>query len=326
MASGVSRGAMERLMRIHNTVCTGSYPNASNLALELEVSTKSVHRDIEFMRDRLNLPIEFDPSKNGYHYTEKVSSFPSLQLTEGELFALIVAEKALQQYRGTPFEKPLLAAFRKMADSLPDTVAVNWADWDRTISFRTTAEPILNLDIFDRLAKATALQRTLKIEYRKAGAKAAEWRTIDPYQLANINGEWFLFAHDHLRKSLRTFVPARIRSMQETGAKFKRPSNFSLERTLQDSFGVRSGSQATQVQIRFSEKVADYIREKRWHPSQELKSRRDGSVELSMVVSNLEEVMRWVLGWGGEAEVIKPAELRAKIKEAARIILKKNSG
>src|SRR5208282_1167238 len=109
-----SRPPLERMLRIHQALQSGAFPNASTLAREIEVATKTIHRDLEFMRDRLNLPLEFNPTRNGYHYTEEVSAFPTMQITEGELFALVVAEKALQQYRGTSFEKPLLSAIQKM--------------------------------------------------------------------------------------------------------------------------------------------------------------------------------------------------------------------
>src|SRR5204862_3981035 len=112
---------------------------------------------------------------------------------EGELFALIVAEKALQQYRGTSFEKPLLSAVRKMEQSLPDTISLNLSDVEQTISFRTRAEQILNLEIFDALAKATAHRRQIELTYLKPERQATEQRIVDPYHLANINGEWYLF-------------------------------------------------------------------------------------------------------------------------------------
>jgi len=88
-----SRPPLERMLRIHQAVQSGGFPNASTLAREIEVATKTIHRDIEFMRDRLNLPVEFDSRRNGYHYTEEVSAFPTMQITEGEIFALVVAEK-----------------------------------------------------------------------------------------------------------------------------------------------------------------------------------------------------------------------------------------
>ena len=316
-----SRPPLERMMRIHHEIAAGNYPNASTLAREMEVSTKSVQRDIEFMRDRLNLPVAYDGSRFGYHYTEPVSSFPTFQITEGELVALLIAEKALEQYRGTNFEKPLVSALKKMAAQLPDTVSFNIAEWDQTISFRTSAEPILNLEIFDVLAKATAARKQLRFDYRKPGQQKPDGRVVDPYHLANINGEWFLFAFDHGRNDIRTFVPARISNVQPTGKTFPRPAKFSLEKRLHDSFGVVSGQGEFGVVIRFDAFAAGYIREKRWHPSQELRELKGGSAELSMKLSSLAEVQRWVLSWGGHAKVMAPKELANSVRAAAHQLL-----
>ena len=308
-------------MRIHQAITSGKYPNATRLAAEIEVVTKTIHRDIDFMRERMGLPIEYDTRKFGYFYTEEVNAFPTLQITEGELVALLIAEKALQQYRGTNFEKPLISAFKKMESSLPDTISLNFADWDQSISFRTSAEPVLNLEIFDALAKATAGHRQLELNYRKPGSKQAQPRIIDPYHLANINGEWFLFAYDHLRKDIRTFVPSRIQSIQPTGKTFPRPEKFSVEKILRDSFGVHSAQGDYNVVIRFDAFAADYIREKRWHPSQTLRELKDGGVELRLKLSSLGEIQRWILGWGGSAVVIAPPELIASVTKAAQALL-----
>ena len=309
------------MLQIHQAIQSGKFPNAASLAAEFEVSTKTVHRDLEFMRYQLDLPIEYDPQRYGFFYTQKVDAFPTLQITEGEFVALVVAEKALEQYRGTNFEKPLLSAIRKMEQALPDTISLSLGDVQQTISFRTRAEPILNLEVFDTLAKATAARQQLQLFYRKPGQQTAEARVVDPYHLANINGEWFLFAYDHLRKDLRTFVPARIQRLKATGKKFARPEKFSLEQRLRDSFGVHSGDGLTEVVLRFEPRVADYVREKRWHPSQELRELKGGVLELRMQLSSLPEVQRWVLSWGGEARVVKPAELARAVRAAAEKIL-----
>ena len=316
-----SRPPLARMLRIHQAIQSGSFPTATQLAAELEVSTKSIHRDLEFMRDRLQLPLEFDRSRFGYGYTEEVSSFPTVQITEGELFALIVAEKALQQYRGTSFERPLLSAIRKMQESLPETISLDLADVEGAISFRTRAEPILDLEVFDRLAKATAARHQLELIYRKPGMQQTEQRVVDPYHLANINGEWFLFAFDHLRRDIRTFVPGRIKSIRPTGKSFVRQKQFSLEARLRDSFGVHSGRGAFQVVLQFNARVADYVREKKWHDSQQLRALPDGGVELRLKLSSLQEVERWVLGWGGNAVVVQPPELAQAVRDSAKRIL-----
>jgi len=316
-----SRQPLERMLRIHQAIQARTYPTAVFLAAELEVSAKSIYRDLEFMRDRLELPLEFDRRRWGFYYTEEVSSFPTVQITHGELFALVVAEKALQQYRGTSFEKPLLSALQKMERSLPETISMDLNDLQRTISFRTRAEPILDLKVFDVLAKATAGHKQVQLAYRKPGQSQPELRVIDPYHLANINGEWFLFAYDHLRKDIRTFVPARVKAAKLTGKTFVRSAKFSLERRLRDSFGVHSGHGEFAVVIRFSAEVADYIREKKWHESQHLSELKGGGVELRLKLSSLTEVQRWVLSWGGNATVVKPKELDDAVRSAARRIL-----
>jgi predicted DNA-binding transcriptional regulator YafY len=140
---------------------------------------------------------------------------------------------------------------------------------------------------------------------------------VDPYHLANINGEWFLFGFCHLRHDLRTFVPTRIRAAQLTGKTFTRPKQFSLAKQLRDSFGVQSGHAEYEVVIWFNERVADYVREKKWHPSQTLRE-RDPGVELRLKLSSLGEIQRWVLGWGANAVVVHPPELVEAVQTAAR--------
>jgi predicted DNA-binding transcriptional regulator YafY len=162
-----TRPPLDRMLRIHQELQAQKFPNAATLSRDLEISGKTAHRDIAFMQERLDLPIEWDNSRNGYHYARPVTNFPTMHFTEGELVALVVAEKALQQYRGSNFEKPLLSAIRKMEESLPETISLSLSDIDQTISFRTSAEQILDLEIFDALAKATAAHKQIEFAYSK---------------------------------------------------------------------------------------------------------------------------------------------------------------
>lgn len=318
------RPPLERMMRIHAALQAGRHPNASRLAADLEVSSKTIHRDLEFMRDRMGLPLEFDPVRNGYRYTEEVDAFPTLQISEGELFALMVAEKALQQYRGTPFEHRLVSALRKLERALPDTVSLNLADWDHAISFRTTAEPVVNVPVLEQLADAIQHRRQLRLDYRKPAARKGEERVVDPYHLANVNGDWYLFAFDHLRQALRTFVPARIQSATPTGKTFHRPARFALEKQLRDSFGVHSREGDFEVVLRFDEAVADYLREKRWHPSQTNVELEGGGLEIRLRLGSLVEVQRWVLGWADHVRVMAPPELVEGVRRSARHLLERH--
>ena len=97
------RPPWERMMRIHQLLHDGKYPNCTTLAKEFEVATRTIKRDIDFMKYRLDLPVEYDSRRYGFYYTRKVEQFPSLPMTEAEIFSLLVAHKAIAQYRGTPF-------------------------------------------------------------------------------------------------------------------------------------------------------------------------------------------------------------------------------
>jgi len=110
------------MIRIHEELQESRLPNATTLSKLLETSTKTINRDITYMRDQLGLPVEWDAQANGYHYTSYVDGFPTVQISEGELFALLVAQKALEPYKDTPFQAPLESALQKLSDGLKDKI------------------------------------------------------------------------------------------------------------------------------------------------------------------------------------------------------------
>jgi predicted DNA-binding transcriptional regulator YafY len=132
----LSRPPLERMLRIHDELRRGAMVNCTKLTKALEVSRKTIVRDIAFMRDRLDLPIEYDQLIQAYRYTQPVTAFPTVNVTEGELLALLVAQRALQQYRGTPFHRQLEVAFEKLAGGLRDRISFSPADELRAVSFR----------------------------------------------------------------------------------------------------------------------------------------------------------------------------------------------
>ncbi len=120
-AHGYGRAAMERMMRIHRKIEDREYPNCTRMSAEFEMSVRTLKRDIEFMRERLEMPIEFDVPKNGYYFASPVPHFPRVPLTEKEIVGLFVAQKTIAQYQGTSLQPVLDSAFRKMTAQLDDS-------------------------------------------------------------------------------------------------------------------------------------------------------------------------------------------------------------
>ncbi len=246
-----SRPPLERMMRIHGQLKAGDYPNCRKIADALEVSSKTIQRDIDFMRDRLALPIEYDPLRVGFYYTEAVTSFPSIEVSEGEIAALFVAQKALAQYRGTPFERPLRSAFRKIADSLKERVSFSWSDMEEAISFHSAGASVADLELFETISQAVLRSVEVELEYRKLNSKGYEPRRVRPFHIACLENQWYLFAEDLERKQLRTFALPRMRKVQANEQTLPSSGGFldcqSLERQLRGFRGRKETSHPAEV-------------------------------------------------------------------------------
>jgi proteasome accessory factor B len=306
--------------RLHDLLSSEQPVNCQQLGKDFEVSYKTIQRDLDFMRDRLSLPIEYDAARYTFRYTEKVKAFPLLQVSEGEILALFVAQKVLAQYRGTPFEKTLGSAFQKLTGALKETVSFDLGEWGSDYSFRVTGASAADLEVFRLLARAIVQRQEITFSYQPLRASAPETRHVHPYHLANIDNAWYLLAHDPQRGQIRTFALPRIRSPKPTGKTFDRPRGFSAEKELKGGFGVFAGTGKYPVRIRFDSFAARLVRERDWHPTQKIREVEGGEIELEMTLGALEEIERWILSWGDHARVLGPKLLIQSVAKKIRLM------
>src|SRR5437899_5659337 len=165
-------GSQPQLTRLHGLIQRiqkGDYPSAKAMAQEWEKSWRTIIRDLDFIRDVWRMPLAYDPYRYGFYFTEPVGKFPMVPISERELVSVFVAQKALQQYQGTPFEQPLKSAFSKLASSLQGELSVAWADLDAAISFRGVESEVGNLEILQQLGEAIRKRNEVKFRYHKLG-------------------------------------------------------------------------------------------------------------------------------------------------------------
>jgi predicted DNA-binding transcriptional regulator YafY len=317
----MTRPPLDRMQRIFHSLRLGRYPNRTKLATEIEVTTKTIQRDIDFMRDRLNLPIEYNDTKQGYEFTRPVESFPMVELSESELVSVFVAQKALTQYKGTPFEHPLRSAFEKLTSGLEGKVTLSWDTLESFISFRNFEIVPTDLSIFQVVSEAVRQSKVVIFEYKKVNSSKFEPRHVEPYHLACIQDRWYCFAHDTNRREMRTFMLARMRFAKLGADFFRKPEKFSIQEHLKNSFGVFTAKGSHTIRARFDKFAAQFIRERIWHPSQQIQELAGGELELKLSVSSLHEIEPWILSWGGHAKVLGPKELAERIKTAAKSMI-----
>jgi proteasome accessory factor B len=305
----LNRATLHRVHKIFERIRAGDFPNRRKLAAEIEISEKTILRDIDFMRDRMNLPIEYDPHRYGYFFSKPVSHFPLLHLTENELFAIFVAEKALEHYVGTPFEKPLRNTFEKFTAGLSGELSFHWSELQGAISFKSIDVNGVDARLLQTLLLAVRQRCEISFAYRGLNDTKFEQRHVQPYEIVLAEHQWYLFAFDLMRKDIRKFVPGRMKDVQATEIKFTKPKEFSASKYLETSFGVFSGGKPQTILIQFDRFASQLVRERHWHSSQRITERKSGTLELALTLGGFEEIERWILSWGEHARVLSPPEL-----------------
>jgi predicted DNA-binding transcriptional regulator YafY len=306
----------ERILKLDALLRNRDRSTAQYLADTLEVSERTVRADIEFLRDRLNAPIKY--SRNlGFHYEDlswRLSTYP---LTQGELFALTLGARMLEAYAGSTYQEELRTAIDCLTERLPQQT---WVDLqtlaDERILFRSGAENNLNPEVWHRLEEACRQQCSVQMTYYTASRDARSDRKFDPYLLHIYRGtNPYVIGYCHARQAIRWFRVDRIQELVCLDESFVRDPDFDAKSHLEVIFQHEVGSETFEVAIWFERTTAPYIRERRWHPSQTLEEHADGSVTLGMSVRGLNDLKRWVLGYGKGAIVRRPQELVELVKD-----------
>ncbi len=301
---------------IDREIRRGRYPSAPKLGRILELSDRTIKRHIEFMRFDLGAPIRYESSKKGYYYSQPDWLMPAIKVSEGELFAVVLAERALRGMKNHPIAEEVKRVFNKITLQLPDEVEIDPAALASDVGFETDAVAPPNPEAFEIIAKALRENRTIEMEYYKLGADETVERTVDPYAMRCIRGEWYLIGYSHDSGYIPLFHVGRIRKIKPTKKKFDRDKiDFDVDEYFQHSLGAGKSPETAQVKIRFKGWAARYIAEREWHPDQKIKEYKGGRVVLTMTAGWLNEICMWALSFGSSAEVLEPESLRDMVKD-----------
>jgi|688.fasta_scaffold136713_2 predicted DNA-binding transcriptional regulator YafY len=314
---------LERVLAIDSEICRGRYPSVTDLCQRFEVSERTLHEDIRFLRENLAREIDFDHVKNGYFNSNPQKRLPAFELSSGEVFALTLGKELLSQYIGTSFEPTLRSALEKISERLPDKVQVDPADVQAIIRFRGSAIIPISGKLFTEINKACDARKQIEFTYFAASKGETTSRLVDPQVLLHDRGAWYLVAYCHSRKALRMFALHRIRDYKILDATFDPIPREEINKWMDAAFQLEHGEKEHNITVQFAPQASRYIRERIWHPQQALVDAPDGSCTLTFPASSLDEVLRWVCQYGADALVLEPPELRDMVKQSLTATLAK---
>jgi predicted DNA-binding transcriptional regulator YafY len=300
---------LERLVLIDEEIRKGRYPSVEKLCVLFEVAARTIYEDIRELKDNLGLDIRFDRSRGGYYNANPAKTLPSFDLSDGEVFALTIGKEMLAQYTGTAFEPILRTAIEKICQRLPDRVKLDLNDIKSVVKFHTGAIVPISRKMFIDINEACEGRKQLELTYFAPSTGDTTLRHIDPYRLLESRGTWYIVGYCHMRKALRMFALHRIRDYQVMEKTFEADAQINVDDWIESAFQLQHGDDLQHVKIHFASPSSRYIRERVWHPSQQLTEDENDGCILEFDTLSLDEVKRWVLTYGAEALVIEPPDL-----------------
>lgn len=308
----------DRVFELHK-ILSGRRTPISRRDLEdrMECSRATVARAIEFLRDRLHAPVEYDHQRNGYVYRRGEDGpweLPGLWFNAAELHALLTSHELLSRVQPGILDEALRPAMNRIEELLSQRRLGARNLVNRVRILQMAPRPV-DVHQFRRIADALAERRRLHLFYHGRARDELSERDISPQRLVYYRDNWYLDAWCHWRDGLRTFSLDRLHVVDVLDARADDVAQGELDRILGSSYGIFAGEPRHTAVLRFSAAAARWVADEQWHPDQQSRIFSDGGMGLRVPYADPRELMQDILRYGPEVEVVEPATLRRAVAE-----------
>jgi len=317
----MKQSRISRVVKILTTLQSGQKYSPGDLENILGVSRRTVFRDLKELQS-IGVPYKYD-NKNGGYSIDPAFFLPPLDLSLSEALSLLTLVHKMRNHLPLPFKNSALIAGLKIENNLP----AHLHQYCQTTLKKTTisADRHASINLLDKLfgeiQSAIRKKRQLQIGYSSLFEKTHIDTVLHPYHLLYKNRSWYVLGYSQMHEAVRMFNLARFASVETMEKCFTDGDDFELCDFLGRAWALMPEGRLYNIDIRFAPKVAKNVAEVQWHSTQEIKWNKDGSVNLAFRVDGLSEIVWWILGYGDQVEVLKPAALRKMIAEKARLLL-----
>lgn len=291
------------------------------------MSRRTIFRDLDVLRE-VWIPLRFDDERRTYHIPGENFLRPT-QFTPEEALSLIVLCGELGEKAGLPFYEPAKSAAMKIESSLPLGLRDQLREISSAVSIKLAPKNELEEveTTYNQLVQAIAHGKCVRIRYDSFTDHEVINTRLSPYRLLFSRRSWYVIGRSSLHRAARTFNVGRILKLDTLAENYRVPRTFNLERYLGNAWHlIPEPGPDHEVVIRFEPLVAGNVAEVNWHRTQRVKFNKDGTLDFRVTVSGLNEISWWVLGYGDQAEVLKPPALRELIVRRCTGTLAKYDG
>jgi predicted DNA-binding transcriptional regulator YafY len=306
----------QRIYKLHQILKSHRLPVSHRILQErLESSRATVNRVIQEMRLYFDAPIEYDRERNGYYYAtagDRPFELPGLWFNASELYALLAMQQLLAEAQPGLFESQL-APLKTRIEKILASEHLGQGEISRRVRILRMAGRHVPDERFQTAAAALLQRKRLHIHYRARGAEQESQREISPQRLVHYRDNWYLDAWCHKRNALRTFALERIFRARTLETAATDIPDDQLDAHFAAGYGIFAGPASHTAILRFTPESARWVADEEWHPRQESSILEDGRYELRVPYSEPTELVKDILKFGLDVEVVGPETLRSEV-------------
>ena len=316
-----------RLLRLITMIESGRGYTVSELAEELQVSRRTIFRDLNVL-EMARIPYYYDKERKTYRINQHFF-LPPISLTLSESLAMLLFARRATSSGMEPLSAAGARGAMKLESVLPESIR----DYVGTIVKHIAILPAPTAkqddleDVFEQLVAAINEHKVCRLVYISFYDRKQIDVTVEPLRLAFVSRAWYLVGYSRNHRQQRTFKISRIRKLTVLSEKFD-PADKKTEGTdiFGDAWSMIPEGKYYNIHLHFAPKVAGNVAEVKWHRSQRVEWNDDGSIEFYVRVDGLGEIIWWILGYGDQVKVIAPAILAKRVAGVARRMVKQYSG
>jgi predicted DNA-binding transcriptional regulator YafY len=314
-----------RVYKIEMLIRNRGHVSFQALLDELEVSPATLKRDLDYLKDQLGAPIEYDRFLNGYRFGQEYRGqkheLPGLWFSERELYSLLMANQLLSEIDS---EGVISRHMQPLLERIHQMLGTGEADAKtllKRVKIISSAKRPVSSQFFELVGEALLKRKRLHMRYLTRGRGEVSERDVSPQRLVHYRTTWYVDAWCHTREKMLRFALDAIEAASLVGARAKEVPMRQVESEMDAGYGIYAGAKRQWATLRISAQAAQWVSREEWHPDQEGRWLEDGAYELKVPYSDDTELVMDVLRQGSQIEVLSPPSLRklvhVRLEEAA---------
>jgi predicted DNA-binding transcriptional regulator YafY len=315
---------ISRIIGILTALQTGRHYTVNDLSNIFAASRRTIFRDLQELK-AIGVPYNYD-AKSGSYMIELSSFFPPANLNIQEAMGLLLLIRKGSEQIHFPFKQSAQLAALKIENILPVKIREYCNASLRNISIRVYHRENLSLldKIFAQLITAILRKSIVNIWYYLPHEQKTVAVDLSPYHLTYNDTGWYVLGKSSLGKGFHTLKLSRIKEANISNKCFIEDEKFNLSEQLRRAWSITPEGRIYDVKLRFLPKVAHRITEVKWHSTQQITFKNDGSAIVEFCVDRLSEITWWILRYGDQVQVLAPGVLRQRIVKIAQNVIRKN--